>query len=71
MNVKLIYFKRSGKYYAEAAYESMNQFAFEIYKEVKEMAEAKILPGLVEGTHSDFVVLVQPEEDGVPALVGL
>lgn len=70
MNVKLTYFKRTGKYYAEAAYESLNQFPFEVYREVREMLDTETLPGLIEG-HSEFVVLVQPEDDGVPALIGV
>lgn len=70
MNVNLTYFKRSGKYYTEAAYESLNTLAFEVYKEVRDMVDSKTLPGLNEG-HSDFIVLVQPEDNGVPALIGV
>lgn len=69
MTVKLTYFKQTGKYYSEGAYESLNQYAFEVFNEVKEMLATKRLPDLVEG-HSDFIVLVEPE-DGPPALIGL
>lgn len=69
MQVKLIYFKRTGKYYAEGGYTSRKEWPSDVYKEVRKMAEDNSLPGLIKG-HSDFIVLVQPEDDGVPALIG-
>jgi hypothetical protein len=61
MKVKLTYFKRSGKYYTKAVYESGCEYAFNIFSEVRDMRNEGQLPGLVSN-HSDFIVLVEPFE---------
>lgn len=66
--VKLTYFKpSSGKYYAEATYETPSVLDFEIHKEVRSMTMLQTLPGL-RPNHSSFIVLIEPT-DGVPALI--
>lgn len=67
-SVALTYFKRSGKYYSKADYESLNEYAFEVYQETREMMNAHVLPGLTEG-HSDFAVLVEPSMSAPQLLI--
>lgn len=67
--IKLTYFKKSGKYYCEAGYISNKIYEFEVYDEVRQMANNGNLPGLSSGGKSSgFIILVEPI-DGVPAIV--
>lgn len=60
MKVKLTYFKRTGKFYSEGEYETECEHMYQIFREVRQLWEARRLPGLCEN-HSDFIVLI-----GVP-----
>ena len=71
MLVKLTYFKRSGKLYTSGAYNTKLVYAFEIYQEVAKMRQMGELPGLQPSPHQiNFVVLVEPIDNGVPQLIG-
>lgn len=59
MKVLLTYFKPTGKNYTSGEYETTCEHVFEILNEVRRMAHARELPGLIVG-HSDFYVLVDP-----------
>ena len=69
--VKLTYFKRSGKRYADGTYYTQCEHAFEIYREVARMRQMGELPGLQPSPAltMGFVVLVEPL-NGVPQLIG-
>lgn len=47
--VILTYYKGSGKYYSEAAYESNKEHLFQIWAEVEDMVRAGNAPGLSSG----------------------
>lgn len=68
-NVKLTYFKESGKYYSSAEYGSELELDYEIYEEVRKMVLGYRggLPGLSTTTWK-YYILVEPE-NGVPALL--
>lgn len=66
-HVKLIYFKKSGKYYSEGKYTSEKDLDFELFAEVGQMLENGRLPDLVDGA-KEFIVLVLVD-NGVPALI--
>lgn len=61
MEVKLTYFKESGKYYSGGSYEAENKPLFEIWDEVREMQAAGKLPGLVSGA-TEFIISVDVPE---------
>jgi hypothetical protein len=65
--VKLMYFKASGKYYADADVEINVRFGHMIPDKVREMLREGVWPGLSEGEH-EFYVLVHPE-GGVPHMM--
>lgn len=67
--VKLTYFKFTGKYYSEGSFETETEYDWDIYRQVREMLEQKKLPGLIEGVNDHFVLV--EIENGVPALVHL
>ncbi len=70
--IKLTYFKKSGKYYTEAEFESQynSDRLWLITDEVKRMQMEGNLPGLISGGGLRFFVLVEPQEDAsVPALI--
>ncbi len=47
--IKLTYFKRSGKYYTEGSYYSEKEYMYQIFEEVAELKENLQLPGLSSG----------------------
>lgn len=55
MKVNLTYYKQTGKYYTEGSYETGKVCLFEIFNEVRQKVQDRILPGLVEGC-SEFIV---------------
>jgi hypothetical protein len=55
--VKLTYFKPSGKYYSEGEYRTEKSELLDIWDEVKQMRDEARLPGLCRG-HSPFIVSV-------------
>lgn len=61
MIVKLIYFKRSGKFYGEGSYKTEEENLHQIWEDVEIMRDTGILPGLAEG-HSKFIVSVDVPE---------
>ncbi len=69
MEVRLTYFKGSGKYYCDGVYKSTHTFdtSWLIYAEVRTFQQSGILPGLSSGKWDGYI-LVQPL-DGVPALL--
>lgn len=72
MKVVMNYFKAgSGKWYAEAMYETKEIQMFSIHLEVKRMIEElKSVPGLIDGTVGGFIVHVEVPEhtNNVPKL---
>jgi hypothetical protein len=73
VKVKLIYFKRSGKYYTSGEYETQREHMFQIYEEVGEFRQQGFLPGLVNRSEGHtFVVLVEVPDhpNNVPQLIG-
>ncbi len=60
--VKLKYFKRTGKYYAEGSYKSKKELDFEVYGEVRHMNEKGWLPELANGKWDGYI-LVEPESE--------
>ena len=72
MLVKLIYFKKSGKFYSEGSYESTKEYVHDVYHEVAAMLEEGTLPDLRPGA-TEFVVLVLPQHPHftVPQLIGV
>jgi len=61
MKVCLTYFKDTGKYYSEGEYKTNQEHLFEIWEEVMEKSKQKVLPGLIKG-HSSFYILVDVPE---------
>lgn len=57
MEVKLTYFKESGKFYSSVTYKSSLEYPFEVKNEVKGFKSAGKLPGLRDGA-VDFIILV-------------
>jgi hypothetical protein len=73
MKVKLTYFKRSGKRYADGEYFSTRDHMFQIYEEVAVLRDTGRLPGLIErNTHAFWIVLVEVPDHphNVPQLIG-
>ena len=65
MNIKLTYFKDTGKYYTEGYFsESFGSFE-SIVQRVDEIHRKGQLPGLREGAGKGFFVLIEPPDDGV------
>lgn len=56
--VKLTYFKRSGKYYANGEYRTDPMMYYDIVTEVRRMLNGGNLPGLVDGC-KEFDILVE------------
>lgn len=57
MKVSLTYFKETGKYYSEGSYETEKEHLFEIFNEVRQKVQDRILPRLVKGC-SEFIVSI-------------
>lgn len=66
--VKLTYFKESGKYYSEGKYTSEKEHVFEIFAEVGEMMRTGTLPDLVVGSRGWYVLVLPLSDDGFPCL---
>lgn len=68
--IKLVYFKKGGKYYSEGEYESHGAYLYDYVKEVKTMQANGKLPGLVDGA-TEFTILIpaRDEVDCVPHIV--
>jgi hypothetical protein len=58
MEVLLIYFKPSGKWYSTSSYRTELNSLWMIWNEVEEKLVLGRLPGLVEGAN-EFIVMVQ------------
>jgi hypothetical protein len=67
VDVKLTYFKQSGKYYSEGTLQVTTDKAWDIYGIVRNLLKERCLPELVDG-HSNFIVHVDIP-DGVPAVI--
>lgn len=68
--VKLSYFKESGKYYSFGTYFSYKERMFQIFEEVKEMKKNKTLPGLVSGLWVDTILVdSDTHPNGYPGLI--
>ena len=57
--IKLIYFKKTGKYYTEGIYYSNGAYMFDIEREVKQMRDNKKLPGI---GGSDWIIYIDAGE---------
>jgi hypothetical protein len=57
IQVRLTYFKRTGKYYSSGEYDSPMKPLHEIWDDVRNMMAEGKWPGLIEGDH-DFIVYV-------------
>ena len=62
MKVYLTYFKSTGKFYSEGSYESNKEHLFEVFQEVRAMADVGMLPGLAPG-HGNYFVSVSVPDD--------
>ena len=64
LKVELQYFKRSGKYYTSAEFETDNRPLYQIFEEVRQMQKCGVLPGLKPslGQRSEFMVLINVPE---------
>ncbi|HEX9987061.1 MAG TPA: hypothetical protein VGE45_01080 [Chloroflexia bacterium] len=72
MEVELIYFKSSGKYYSEGQYETNREHMFQIFDEVKEMRDQGKLPGLRDGSRGYHILVTVPEHpQEYPGLIPL
>jgi hypothetical protein len=58
MKVKLSYFKKNGKWFSDASYDTSEKLLFKIWKEVRFKREIGDLPDLVKGGGSEFLILV-------------
>jgi len=58
MKVCLEYYRESGKWYADGEYETTLVRMHEIFREVRKIRDARILPGLVP-EHSKYIVRVE------------
>jgi hypothetical protein len=69
MQVNLVYFKDSGKFYSERSYESKKTQVWQVFEEVQQMYNEKRLPGLVEG--AQFITLIDyiDHKDSHPHLI--
>lgn len=67
MDVKLTYFKQSGKYYSEGTLQVTTTKPWEIYTIVRQLLKTRRLPELVDN-HDNYIVLVDIP-DGVPAVI--
>jgi hypothetical protein len=67
VDVKLTYFKQSGKYYSEGTLQVTTDKPWEIYEIVRNLLKERRLPDLIEG-HSNFTVHIDIP-DGVPAVI--
>jgi hypothetical protein len=56
-NVKLVYFRESGKYYDDGEYDSHKEHIHEIFEEVEDLSREGKLPGFVAG-HNQYHVLI-------------
>jgi hypothetical protein len=61
MKVKLIYFKPSGKFYADGGYDTTLTNLWDIWGEVEEMLLRGLLPDMVEGAR-EFIMYVEVPE---------
>jgi hypothetical protein len=59
--VKLTYFKETGKYYSNGSYTSFKEQLFDIMDEVREKQAKGILPGMVEGYRAPFLTIDVPD----------
>lgn len=68
LRVRLVYFKRSGKYYTEGKFETLGYpyTMSYLYDYVQKLRRRGVLPGLACGAGKEFIILVQivshPEE---------
>jgi len=60
-NVKLIYFKDTGKYYSDGSYLSQRIHLWEIWDEVDQMFKKKKRPGLVDGNNEFYTLIEVPD----------
>lgn len=59
LKVNLTYFKRSGKFYDQGAFDTYaNWPLYKIWELAREMRDNGRLPGLVDGAGREFMVLV-------------
>lgn len=68
--VKLTYFKQSGKYYSEGRYETNKEYMYQIVEEVKMLNIEEDLPDI--GKTSEFSILVTVADNhpnGYPCLI--
>jgi hypothetical protein len=68
-NVKLTYFKDSGKYYSGGTYPSEQKDLWEIFTEVRRMVETGELPGLCKGAKFTTLIDVPDHPHNYPHLV--
>jgi hypothetical protein len=61
MIVKLEYFKRNGKWYTSAEYNTQKEALYEIWSEVINRRDEGKLWGLIEG-HSKFIISISVPE---------
>lgn len=61
MEVRLVYFKQSGKYYSRDKYKTNQTELYDIWAEIELLQLQGRLPGLVDGTR-EFIILVDVPE---------
>lgn len=55
-NIKLQYFKKSGKFYSDGEYETQLTHPHEVSDEIRQMQVDGKLPGLVDGSGKEFYI---------------
>lgn len=68
-DVKLTYFKESGKYYSEGNYQTEKTDLFEIFREVRDKVERGRLPGLCDGAKFTTLIAVPGHPHEYPHLI--
>lgn len=68
MKVRLLYFKETGKYYAEGQYDTLLKRTEDIVAEVRAMFASNIAPGLL-GMNNTFFALVEAVDLGSAFLI--
>lgn len=70
LNVRLTYFKDSGKYYAHGFYNTNKPHMFAIFDEVESMRDSgEVMPGLVGTWSGPILVDVEKHPNNHPCLI--
>ena len=62
MEVKLTYYKPSGKYYASGEYIREEGSSYDVHCEVDGLRDRGELPGLLKGSGRDFIIEIERQD---------